>query len=310
MENKKYHYIAVDISKSNLEVRTHQQRYSLSNDATGFKALVKFANQQDQPLVVCEASGGYERAMMDYLHQKQIAVALVNPRLIRSYARSEGLKAKTDPIDALMILGFAQQKRLQPGAAPDPRRQKLTALLDRRSHLTEQLAREKNRLQNSPKCIKGDIEWMMRRIKKRIEVIDKRIQDLVNEDQALCQEARLLQSVRGVGPVTAWTLLGYFSELGKLKRNEIVALAGIAPYNRDSGRFKGKRKIEGGRAKVRKCLYMAAQTAAIHNPVIKPYVEGLRARGKPYKCAMVAAMRKLLIHLHILMKNHQLSLAS
>lgn len=310
MENKKYTYIAVDISKSDLEVRTQNHRYSLSNNPTGFKALVKIANRQDQSLVVCEASGGYERDMMNYLHQKQIAVVRVNPRLIRSYARSEGLKAKTDPLDALMILGFAQEKRLQPGPAPDPKRQKLAAFLDRRSHLTEQLAREKNRLQNSHKFIKGDIEWMIKQVKKRIEVIDRRIQDLVNEDQALCQQARLLQSVCGVGPVTAWTLLGYLSELGKLKRNEIVALAGIAPYNRDSGRFKGKRKIEGGRAKVRKCLYMAAQTAAIHNPVIKPYVEGLIARGKPYKCAMVAAMRKMLIHLHFLMKNHQLSLAS
>lgn len=310
MDNKKYTYIAIDISKSDLEVRAQNHRCSLSNDATGFKALVEIAGRQDHPLVVCEASGGYERAMMDYLHQKQIAVARVNPRLIRSYARSEGLKAKTDPLDALMILGSAQEKRLQPGAAPDPRRQKLAAFLDRRSHLTEQLAREKNRLQNSPKFIKGEIEWMIKQVKKRIEVMDKRIQDLVNEDQALCQEARLLQSVRGVGPVTAWTLLGYLGELGKLKRNEIVALAGIAPYNRDTGRFKGKRKIEGGRAKVRKCLYMAAQTAAIHNPVIKPYVERLKARDKPYKCVMVAAMRKMLIHLHILMKNHQLSLAS
>lgn len=309
MENKKYHYIAIDISKSDLEVRTQNHRCSLSNNHNGFKDLVKIARRQEQPLVVCEASGGYERSMIDYLHQRQIAVVQVNPRLIRNYARSEGLKAKTDPIDALMILGFAQEKRLQPGAVPDPRRQKLAAWLDRRSHLTEQLAREKNRIQNSPKYIKGDIEWMIKQIEKRIEVVDNRIRDLVKKDHQLSQEAGLLQSVSGVGPVTAWTLLAYLSELGKLKRNQIVALAGIAPYNRDTGRFKGKRKIEGGRAKVRKCLYMAAQTAAIHNPVIKPYVEGLRARGKPYKCAMVAAMRKLLIHLHFLMKNHQLSLA-
>ncbi len=306
MKNKKYHYIAIDISKSDLEVRTQNHHCSLSNNPIGFKALVEIAGRQDQPLVVCEASGGYERSMIDYLHQKQVAVVQVNPRLIRNYARSEGLKAKTDPIDALMILGFAQEKRLQPGAVPDPRRQKLAAWLDRRSHLTEQLAREKNRIQNSPKYIKGDIEWMI----KRIEVVDNRIRDLVKKDHQLSKEAGLLQSVSGVGPVTAWTLLAYLSELGQLKRNQIVALAGIAPYNRDTGRFKGKRKIEGGRAKVRKCLYMAAQTAAIHNPVIKPYVEGLRARGKPYKCAMVAAMRKLLIHLHFLMKNHQLSLAS
>ena len=310
MEKKKYHHIAIDISKSDLEVRTQNHRYRLSNSPTGFKALVKIAGKQDQPLVVCEASGGYERSMMDYLYQKQIAVVRVNPRLIRSYARSEGLKAKTDPIDALMILGFAQEKGLQPGPVPNRKRQELAALMDRRSHLTEQLAREKNRIQNSSKFIKRSIERMMKMIQKELERMDDQIQALVQKDHQLSEEARLLQSVSGVGSVTAWTLLAYFSELGKLKRNEIVALAGIAPYNRDTGRFKGKRKIEGGRAKVRKCLYMAAQTATTHNPVIKPYVEGLRARGKPYKCAMVAAMRKLLIHLHILMKNHQLSLAS
>lgn len=310
MEKKKYQYIAIDISKNDLEVRTQNHRCRLPNDPSGFKELAEIARRQDRPLVVCEASGGYERDMMVFLHREQTPVVRVNPRLIRNYVRSEGLKAKTDSIDALKILDFAKEKGLQPGPVPNPKRQELAALLDRRSHLTEQLAREKNRLQNSPKCIKSDIEWMIERIKKRIGVIDNRIGDLVKKDHQLNQEARLLESVRGVGPVTAWTLLAYLSELGQLKRNEIVALAGIAPYNRDSGRFKGKRKIEGGRAKVRKCLYMAAQTAAIHNPVIKPYVEGLRARGKPYKCAMVAAMRKMLIHLHILMKNHQLSLAS
>ncbi len=310
MENKKYDYIAIDLSKSDLEVRTQQHRYSLSNNPTGFKALVKLAGHQQQPLVVCEASGGYERDMMDYLHQKQIAVVRVNPGRIRNYARSEGIKAKTDPIDALMILGFAREKRLQPGCPPDPIRQELTALLDRRSHLTEQLAREKNRIQNSSKFIKRSIERMMKMIQKELEGIDSQIQDLVENDQQLSEEAQIHQSVCGIGPITAWTLMAYLSELGKLKRNQIVALAGIAPYNKDTGNFKGKRGIEGGRAKVRKCLYMAVQTAAIHNPVIKSYVEGLRARGKPYKCAMVAAMRKMLIHLHILIKNHQLNLAS
>lgn len=309
MENKKYDYIAIDLSKSDLEVRTQQHRFNLSNNPTGFKALVKLAGKQRQPLVVCEASGGYERDMMDYLHQKQIAVVRVNPSRIRNYARSEGIKAKTDPIDALMILGFAREKRLQPGCPPDPIRQELAALLDRRSHLTGQLAQEKNRIQNSSKFIKRSIGRMMKMIQKELKGIEYQIQDLVENDQQLSKEAEILQSVRGIGPIAAWTLMAYLSELGKLKRNQIVALAGIAPYNRDTGNFKGKRGIKGGRAKVRKCLYMAAQTAAIHNPVIKPYVERLRARGKPYKCAMVAAMRKMLIHLHILIKNHQLTLA-
>ena len=310
MENKTYDYIAIDISKSDLEVRTEQHRCSVTNNLTGFKALVKLAGKHEQPLVVCESSGGYERDMMDYFHQNQIAVTRVNPGRIRNYVRSEGIKAKTDPIDALMILGFAREKRLQPTPAPQPIRQELAALLDRRSHLTEQAAREKNRIQNSSKFIKASIDRMIKEVEKELQRIEKQIRKLVANDRQLNEETNILQSVCGVGEVTAWTLLSYLSEIGKLKRNQLVALAGIAPFNKDTGIFKGKRSIEGGRAKVRKCLYMAAQTAAVHNPVIKAYVDGLRARGKPYKCAMVAAMRKLLIHLHILIKNYQLTLAS
>ena len=149
---------------------------------------------------------------------------------------------------------------------------------------------------------------MIKWVEKEIQRVENRIDQLIEQEALLAQEMKLLLSVNGVGKVTAWTLLGYLSEMGKLKRNKIVALAGIAPFNRDTGAFKGKRRIEAGRAKVRKCLYMAAQSAARHNPVIKPYVQGLRARGKPYKCAMVAAMRKILIHLHILIKKHHLAL--
>ena len=310
MNKKTYHYIAIDVSKADLEVRTRRQRCSLSNSPSGFRKLAKLTEKWEHPLVVCESSGGYERGMIDYLHQQGIAVRRVNPGRIRNYARSEGLKAKTDPIDALMILGFAQEKQLQPSPQPEPVRQELAALLDRRSHLTEQLAREKNRAQNSSKFIKQSIQRMIKTVEKEIQRIEKYIDQLIKEDEQLAQEMYILQSVNGVGKVTAWTLLGYLGEIGKLKRNKIVALAGIAPFNRDTGTFTGKRRIEGGRAKVRKCLYMAAQTAARHNPVIKPYVQRLRARGKPYKCAMVAAMRKLLIHLHIQIKNHHLALAS
>ena len=150
---------------------------------------------------------------------------------------------------------------------------------------------------------------MIKVVEKEIQRIEQQIEKIVNNDQQITEEMKIFESVVGVGKVTAWTVLAYLSEIGTLKRNQIVALAGIAPYNKDTGVFKGRRTIEGGRAKVRKCLYMAAQTAARHNPVIKPYVEGLKARGKPYKWVMVAVMRKLLIHMHILIKNHHLALA-
>ena len=151
---------------------------------------------------------------------------------------------------------------------------------------------------------------MIRLGQQELARIDGQIRELVKENEPLRAKAQILATVKGVGEVTTWTLLAYLSEMTHLSRNQLVALAGLAPYNRDSGKSRSKRFIQGGRAKVRKCLYMAARTAARHNPVIKAYVEGLLARGKPYKCALVAAMRKLLIHLQSLLKKHQLALAS
>jgi len=221
------------------------------------------------------------------LHRAKIAVALLNPQRLRAFAVSEGVKAKTDPIDARMILCFAQQKHPEPLPAPDPKAQELAAWLDRRSHLTEAQAREKNRLQNSPKSIHRSIKFkrMICVLEKELAAIDQKIDRLIAADARLCSQFKALDAVKGVGKVTAWTLLAYLSEMPFLSRNKIVALAGIAPYNRDSGKTSAKRSIWAGRAKVRKCLYMAAQTAAVHNPVIKPYVQGLIGRGKPYKCA-------------------------
>lgn len=181
--------------------------------------------------------------------------------------------------------------------------------MDRRSQLSESLAREKNRLQKSPRRIVKSIEKMIRILEKELQIIEKEIKEIIDKDEEMADQNAKMQSVCGVANATSWSILAYLGEITELKRNQLVALAGVAPFNHDSGKFKGKRKIEGGRAKVRKCLYMAAQTAANHNPHIKSYVDGLLARGKPYKCAMVAAMRKLLIHLQSLLKNPQKTLA-
>ncbi len=251
----------------------------------------------------------YERELMAVLFQNDIPVSLLNPARVRAFAHSEGLKAKTDPLDAKMLLRFALEKRPSPSLPPEPARQELAALLDRRSQLTEQIAREKNRLHKSPKNIRRSIEKMIRFIEKELKAIDARIRKLIASQQQMQQQCETMQQVSGVGETTAWTILAYLSEIDRLGRNQIVALAGVAPYNRDSGKTRGKRSIQAGRAKVRKCLYMAAQSAAVHNPVIKAYVDGLRKRGKPYKCAIVAAIRKLLIHLQSLIKNNQINLA-
>lgn len=305
-----YEIIAIDIAKDTLEVLSDKLAFNVLNQSEGFGQLLEHLASFETPLVACEATGGYERALIEALTRKGIPFALLNPARVRAFAKSEGIKAKTDPIDARMIQRFAREKAVRPSNPADPVRQKLAELLDRRSHLTEQVAREKNRLQNSARSIHGSIAKMIKFVEKEIQCIEKRIRKLVQSDLKLSEQVSVALLVVGVGEITAWTLLSNLSEIEHLSRNKIVALAGIAPFNSDSGKTNKKRRIQEGRAKVRRCLYMATRTAAIHNPVIKEYVEGLRARGKPYKCAIVAGMRKLLIYIQSLLKKHQISLAS
>jgi len=305
-----HHLVAIDISKDSLQVHTGSgENFSIAYDKAGLGRLLKHLRRLPDPFVVCEATGSYERPLLAMLHEAHVAVKLINPARLRAFALSEAVRAKTDRIDARMILRFAQEKHLQPAPPPDPVRQQLADLLDRRSHLTGQLAREKNRLQKCQKTIAASIRRMIRFVEKELCALDARIKLIVARDRLLSSQAQIFQSVKGVGEITAWTLLAYLSEMAHLQRNQLVALAGIAPFNRDSGKSCAKRSIHAGRSKVRKCLYMAAHTAAQHNPVIKPYVAGLIARGKPYKCAIVAAMRKLLIHLHSLLKHQQIVIA-
>jgi len=306
-KNDPIHYVAIDVSKSTLQVQDDRRAFVVGNDSKGHQKLLDYLKTCDGPLVVFEASGGYERDLLQSLHQAGMPLAMVNPARVRSFASSEGVRAKTDPIDCKMILAFARSKALRPMEAPSGACLKLAALLDRRGHLVEQLAREKNRLQNSETFIHRSIKRMIKILEKEIATIEEAIEKLAGSDPALKSRSEIIKSVKGVGKITAWTLLAYLSEIEDLNRNRLVALAGIAPFNRDSGKFSGRRTIQGGRAKVRKCLYMAAHTAATCNPVIASYVQGLRDRGKPYKCAIVAAMRKLLIHIQSLMKKAQLS---
>ena len=300
---KKQHYVAIDIAKSSLAVFCDSFKGSFSYTEAGLGQLLGKINAIEQPIVVCQASGGYERKLMDTLHANNIAVALVNPSRVRAFAKSEGIKAKTDPIDAKMLLQFAQSKDPRPTPPPSPQKQTLEALMDRRSQLTETLTREKNRLDKCAQSIRSSILKMITILEEEIDRIDEEIEQLIKEDTVMGQQSSTMQLISGVGKITAWSILAYLGEIIELSRNELVALAGVAPFNKDSGKYKGKRRIEGGRAKVRNCLYMAAQSAAVHNEHIKTYVDGLRARGKPYKCAIVAAIRKLLIYIQSLLKD-------
>jgi transposase len=300
--------IAIDIAKETLQVQTGQDSFCLENSPHGFKALLKRIAGKPDPFVVFEATGGYERPLADFLHGHSIALCILNPRLLRSFARSEGIKAKTDAIDAQMIHRFACSKALRPTLPPTAQERALADLLDRRCQLTEALAREKNRMHKAVnKIVIASLRRCSKTLEKEIALIETEIRKLVAQTRELNDPASIITSVKGVGEVTAWTLLAQLGELTRLKRNELVALAGVAPFNDDSGKHSGKRYIHGGRSKVRRVLFMAAKSAAQSNPVINPYVQRLIARGKPYKSAITAAMRKLLIHIHSLLKKHQLS---
>ena len=300
--------IAIDVSKDSLEVLTADQSFSSENSQRGFAALQRKISAKPNCFVVFEATGGYERALSDFLHACKIALCIVNPRLVRAFAISEGIKAKTDPIDAQMIYRFAESKVLRPTPAPSPGQRELSDLLDRRCQLSECVAREKNRIQKAHnKTVLASLRRSVKALEKEIALVESHIQKLIERTPSMEKACKIMTSVKGVGKITAWTILGQIPEITRVSRNELVALAGVAPFNRDSGKQVGKRYIGGGRAKIRRVLFMAARTASQFNPVIRPYVEGLVSRGKAYKCALTAAIRKILIHLQALLKKSEVS---
>lgn len=303
-------YIAVDIAKSSLRLQSQSIGMDIENNEPGFKELLAHIKTFPDPLIVMEATGGYEQPLMRFLIKNEVAMVLVNPARVRSFAASEGQKAKTDHIDAEVLLLFARNKKLRSMPTPAPHQIQLTELMDRRDQLSGEIAREKNRLEKQPQHTQSSIKKVMRLLEKERGAIEKRIETLIRAHAKMASASEAMQGVAGVGKVTAWNLLTYLPEMTTINRNQLVALAGLAPYNRDSGKTNRKRKICAGRAKVRKCLYMATMTAAIHNDHIKTYVERLRAKGKPYRCAIVAAMRKLLLHLQSILKKQEIMLAS
>lgn len=307
-DKSEYTVVGIDVAKEELEVRLGGQHQRVPKNPKGFAALRRELHLSPPAWVFCEATGGYERGLLAMLHQHRITVSLLNPARVRAFARSEGVKAKNDPIDTRMIERFALEKNLSP--TPPPKHPLLIALMDRRRHLKDELTREKTRLQNSAPSLHASMRRMIAVLQREIAKIETAIRLEVKKHEPSQQAADLMQTVVGVGEVTAWAILAYLPEITQLHRNQLVCLAGLAPFNQDSGKSHGPRKICGGRHKVRDVLYMAATCAATHNPVIKPYVDRLRARGKPYNSACTAAMRKLVIHIQSLLKKQQISLVS
>ncbi|HEX4585578.1 MAG TPA: IS110 family transposase [Burkholderiaceae bacterium] len=297
----------IDVSKDWLDVVFGSRSERFANDAAGMESLTVLLRQEDIDLVVLEASGGYEAAAAAALHAAGIALAVVNPRQARDFAKSMGVLAKTDKVDAGVLRAFADviarhEKRSRfLHAVPDEQRAHLAALVTRRRQLLEMRTAESNRLAMAHKAARKSLAVIIRALDKQLSEIDQDLERHIREH--FKPLADLLRSVKGVGPVTSQALAATLPELGRLDRRAIATLVGVAPLACDSGKRRGSRHIWGGRAEVRHALYMATLTATRYNPVIRAFYERLLAKGKPFKVAMVASMRKLLTILNAMVRD-------
>jgi transposase len=296
----------VDVSKGRLEVFVHPtaERFGVSNDETGVDELLVRLEELSPTLVVLEATGGFERPVVAALVASGLAVAVVNPRQARDFARATGRLAKTDRIDAQSLAHFAEAVRPAPRAIPDEEARALGEILARRRQLVGMLTAEKNRLVTATtRQVKKRIEAHVRWLEEELTRAERDLQEAIEESPVWRENEELLRGVAGVGPVLAKTLLAELPELGELKDKQLAALVGVAPLNRDSGILRGKRATWGGRSGVRAALYMGALVATRCNPTVKMFYERLLAAGKPKKVALVACMRKLLVILNAMLRN-------
>ena len=242
MNSSQYNIIAVDIGKFTLDVRSQGHHFEVPNQHHGFEKIQQLQDSEKPLLVVCEATGGYERKLIAFMHEHAVAVCCINPAQLRAFARSEGVKAKSDALDSKMILQFADQKQLRLLEQPWKVRQQIAALMDRRAQLKKLLSSEKNRIDKADEIALCSIEQVIDFIQKQIQTIETKIQELISTEPLLAELFDRLTQIKGVGPCTAWSVLAYLRELGTLKRTKIAALVGLAPYLKESGTFKGKRK--------------------------------------------------------------------
>jgi transposase len=297
-------FVGIDVSKKKLDVavRPSGTTHQFANDAEGIAKLVETIRGPGV-LVVLEPTGGYETELVCALVEAKIQPAVVNARQLRDFAKSRGILAKTDRIDAQAIALFAELHRPEPRMQPDERARELEALVLRRRQLVDMRASEKARAQICNKKIRPRIKEMIEFISKQIDDVDKELREFVEKSTEWKAKAELLESVKGVGRVVAVTLLALLPELGKLNRKQIAALVGVAPFNRDSGSKRGRRSIWGGREAVRSVLYMSATVAATHNAPIAALYQRLSAKGKEHKVAIVACMRKLITMLNAMVRD-------
>ena len=297
-------YLGVDIAKSHLDVAIGNEKHRFTNDALGHGQLIKWVKRLEEAVqVICEPSGGYERRLVQTLAGARIKVSLVQANRVRQFARAAGILAKSDRIDAEVLCEFGKVMQPQTVTAATSEQERLRELESQRGHLTRLLVMEQNRgARVSDASVVRLNRSLIHQIKKQIEKLDLLIKEHIEQSPRLSAKAEKLTSIKGVGLRTAALLVAQMPELGQLNRREVAALVGVAPFNRDSGKMRGKRAIYGGRRFVRHGLYMAALVAARHNPILRNFYLRLRAAGKPAKLALTATMRKLLIVLNSALK--------
>jgi len=297
--------VGVDVGKSKLDIVLHplDLHFQISNDEQSILKVVHVLKKRNIERIVVEATGRHEHAFVFACDQANLPIVVVNPISIRRYAQAIGVLAKTDKIDASVIARFAAT--IQPDIKPIPDKQSrlIKDLLIRRSQLLEMQTMEKNRLQILPKALHRSIKTLLRSLQTQISTITKQIDEAVMQVKHWRTKTEILTSVPGVGKVLAYTLLSDLPELGKLNRKEIAALVGVAPMNRESGSWNGKRRIRGGRHRIRTVMFMAMLSSIQCNPVFKRFYEHLKAQGKLPKVAIIACMRKLIVVLNTMLKN-------
>ncbi len=297
-------FVGIDISKAQLDLALRPEgQCSAPNNEAGYAQVLERLNAVHPTLVVLEATGGLEIPLTGVLAAAGVPVVAVNPRQVRDFAKATGRLAKTDALDAQTLAHFAEVMRPAPRPLPDEQTQAWAAILARRRQLVEMLTAEKNRLGTAGKPVRKSLRTHIAWLERELSHTDRGLAQAIRESPVWREKEALLRSTPGVGPVVTTTRLATLPELGTLTGKQIAALVGVAPLNRDSGTWRGKRTVWGGRAQIRAVLYMAALVAARFNPVIRVFYQRLRAAGKAKKVVLTACMRKLLIVLNAMLKH-------
>ena len=302
-------YLGIDVSKTKLHLASERRFLKeVTNGLKGIQRIVAFAKDRNPELVVVEATGGYETLLVDSLHDAGIAVHVAQPGCVRHFAQSIKVLAKTDSIDAIVIARFGAGTQPQPTPRTPVSIREFRALTHRREQIVEDRVREENRLESCRDVVvRKQIQANIRRLRKQEERLDTQIHERREADETLSRKAAVMSELKGVADKTTNTLLAHMPELGTVSRQQVASLAGLAPHPKESGSWRGRRTIYGGRAAVRRAMFMAAKSAARWCPVLSLVYNRLRENGKSYKQAIIAIARKLLVRINTLIKELQRS---